>query len=594
MLSGRKPQSQSIARTALTAACFVLAVFAFMGVAHHAFAQGVTANELLPDQVGQTIGTGTQDIRITIARIIRVALGLLGTVALLIILYAGWTWMTAAGEVEKVNRAKKILAAAVIGLVIILSAFAIASFVISRLLGEGGGLGGGGGSGSSAPSDAACIGLSATCPAGALGNGIIESHFPARNATGIARNTRIVVTFKEAVDPASLVVGGANPTVAILKSSTVSGSSPQFPTKFAQSLTSADIDVVPTPDNKTFAFIQKNCQPDCFGSPSENVFYTVALRGGTDGVKKAGGSAAFSGTFSSGYLWEFQVSTVLDLTPPKVSLVIPQDGETDVPRNSIVQANFNEAVDPVSLASGVSVTKTGGVVIAGTQLIGNAYRTLEFRTNDVCGTNSCGEQVYCLPGNQTISVRVKADSLTSNPPTGIFPPNGVTDMAGNSLDGDGDGTAEGGPADDYPYSFQTGDQIDLTPPKVVAQEPAVLQGNIARDLQMSVTFSKIMSAASITTDSMRLVPGSGGAPTNYALTSEAMSSVSGGDPDQTKAVFHHDLLSTNQPYAASLTSALRDLRQNCFFPGGGQTVCTGSEPFCCNGLPSQTACGFLP
>lgn len=593
MLSGRKPLARTFATTALTVMTFVLAVFAYLVLAKVAHAQDITGNELLPTSVGETIGTGTEDIRIVIARLIRGFFGFLGIIAVLLVLYAGFLWMTAAGEADKIDRAKKILTSAIIGLVIMLSAYGITSFVISRLLGEGGSLGGGGTTTSSAPDDRACIGLSATCPAGALGNGIIDGHYPVRNATGIPRNTRVVITFKEAIDPASLVVGGATPTVAILRSASVVGTSNQFPQKFAASLTAADIDVVPTADNKTFAFIQKNCPTDCFGSPSENVFYTVALRGGTDGIKKAGGAAAFGGTFNAGYLWEFQVSTVLDLTPPHVDYNIPTGGESGVPRNSIVQVTFNEAIDPVSMAAGLSVTRSGGAVIQGAQALGNAYRTVEFRTNDVCGTNSCGEQVYCLPGNQSIAVRVKSDGLTATPPTGIFPPNGVTDMAGNSLDGDGDGTAEGPTADDYAFGFQTSNAIDLVPPKVVSQDPAVLQGNIARDLRMTATFSKLMSFTSMTSSSVRLIPGPNGAPTNYWIDGDTVSSVAGGEPDQGVAQIHHDLLSLNQPYAADLTSSLRDLRQNCFYPGAGQTVCTGSEPFCCNGVPSQVACGFI-
>jgi hypothetical protein len=427
-----------------------------------------------------------------------------------------------------------------------------------------------------------------------LGNGIIEGHYPNRNATGIPRNTRVVVTFKEAIDPASIVLGGADPTVAILRSVSVVGTSNQFAQKFAQSLGGDDIEIVPTPDNRTFAFIQKDCPTDCFGSPSENVFYTVAFRGGADGVKKASGSPAFTGSFNSGYSWEFQVSTVLDLTPPRVDYSVPDDSDAAVPRNSMVQVTFNEPVDPVSLGAGLSVTRPGGAVIAGTQAIGNGYRSVEFRTNDLCGTNSCGEQVYCLPGNSAISVRVKADGLSATPPTGIFPPNGVTDMAGNSLDGDGDGAAEGPAADDYPFSFQTSNAIDLVPPKIVSQDPATLQGNIPRDLRMTATFSKLMSFSSMTTSSVRLIPGPNGAPTNYWIEGDTVSSAAGGDPDQGQAVIYHDLLSQNQPYAAQLTSGLRDTRQNCFFPGGGQTVCTGSEPFCCNGIPSQVACGFTP
>ncbi len=594
MLSGRKTSARTLATTALTVMTFVLAVFAYMAVAPAVHAQGITGEEILDPGVGEVIGTGTEDIRVVIARLIRAAFGFLGIIAVLLILYAGFLWMTAAGETEKVDRAKKTLTAAVIGLVIMLSAYGITSFIISRLLGEGGDLGGGGTTESSAPDDRACIGLSATCPAGALGNGIVEGHFPTRNATGIARNTRVVITFKEAIDPASIVLGGADPTVAILRSSSVVGSSNQFAQKFAQSLGGGDITIVPTPDNRTFAFIQQNCPPDCFGSPSENVFYTVALRGGSDGIKKAGGSAAFTGTFNAGYVWEFQVSTVLDLTPPQVDYSVPDDGDLAVPRNSLVQVTFNEAIDPVSLAAGLAVTRPNGDVIQGVQAIGNAYRSVEFRTNDLCGTNSCGEQVYCLPGNTQIGVRVKADGLTATPPTGIFPPNGITDMAGNSLDGDGDGQAEGPTADDYAYDFNTSNQIDLVPPKVVSQDPATLQGNVPRDIRMTATFSKLMSFSSMTSSSVRLIPGPNGAPTNFWIDGDVVSSVAGGDPDQGQAVIHHDLLSMNQPYAAQLTSGLRDTRQNCFYPGAGQTVCTGSEPFCCNGVPSLVACGFTP
>lgn len=116
-----------------------------------ALAQGVTSNELLPDQVGQEIGTGTTDVRVTIARIIRVAFGLLGTVALLLILYAGFLWMTAGGDEDKVSAAKKTMTSAVIGLVIMLSAFAITSFVLNALIGATTGGPGGGGPGGGGP-----------------------------------------------------------------------------------------------------------------------------------------------------------------------------------------------------------------------------------------------------------------------------------------------------------------------------------------------------------------------------------------------------------------------------------------------------------
>jgi len=68
-----------------------------------------------------------------ITRIINIALGFLGIIALGIILMGGFKWMTAGGNEEKTEEAKKLLGAGVIGLIIILSSWAIASYVITTL-----------------------------------------------------------------------------------------------------------------------------------------------------------------------------------------------------------------------------------------------------------------------------------------------------------------------------------------------------------------------------------------------------------------------------------------------------------------------------
>jgi len=95
----------------------------------------VGAQELdLGTSYGEQTGLGGGDIRTTIAQIIRVALSLLGIVAVAIVLYGGFVYMTAGGNDEKVATGKKILINGVVGLVIILSSYAIVSFVISKLL----------------------------------------------------------------------------------------------------------------------------------------------------------------------------------------------------------------------------------------------------------------------------------------------------------------------------------------------------------------------------------------------------------------------------------------------------------------------------
>lgn len=64
---------------------------------------------------------------------IQYVLAFLGVVALVVIIIGGFMWMTAGGNEEKVGKAKKVLIQGLIGLVIILLAFAIASFVIAQL-----------------------------------------------------------------------------------------------------------------------------------------------------------------------------------------------------------------------------------------------------------------------------------------------------------------------------------------------------------------------------------------------------------------------------------------------------------------------------
>ena len=98
-------------------------------------ATGLIGTEQLGLTYAGKIGLGSQDIRTTIASIIKTMMGLLGIVAVVIILIGGFTWMTAGGNDEKIGEAKKWIFAGVIGLAIILSAYALTSFVITQLVG---------------------------------------------------------------------------------------------------------------------------------------------------------------------------------------------------------------------------------------------------------------------------------------------------------------------------------------------------------------------------------------------------------------------------------------------------------------------------
>ncbi len=101
----------------------------------------ITADELLqiseddPDTtIGDVAGLGEANLTEVIARIIRAVLGFLGVVAVVIILWGGFLWMTSGGAEDKVKNARKLIIMGIVGLAIVLAAYAIAAFVITSLV----------------------------------------------------------------------------------------------------------------------------------------------------------------------------------------------------------------------------------------------------------------------------------------------------------------------------------------------------------------------------------------------------------------------------------------------------------------------------
>lgn len=69
----------------------------------------------------------------TVAIILNAFFALLAIIFLVYIILAGWQWMTAQGESDKVNKSKDTIKHAVIGLIIILAAYSITHFVFSSM-----------------------------------------------------------------------------------------------------------------------------------------------------------------------------------------------------------------------------------------------------------------------------------------------------------------------------------------------------------------------------------------------------------------------------------------------------------------------------
>lgn len=94
----------------------------------------IQPSDLGTEQIGNATLLGGGDVRATAANIINVALGFLGIIAVGIVLLGGFKYMISGGQEEKTTEAKQWIIAGVIGLAIILSAWAITSFVITNLL----------------------------------------------------------------------------------------------------------------------------------------------------------------------------------------------------------------------------------------------------------------------------------------------------------------------------------------------------------------------------------------------------------------------------------------------------------------------------
>lgn len=81
----------------------------------------------------KTVFGGASSPSELIGKIINYALGFVGLIFFILILYAGLNWMTARGDSGKVDKSKDTLESALIGLAVIIAAYAIVNTVFKAL-----------------------------------------------------------------------------------------------------------------------------------------------------------------------------------------------------------------------------------------------------------------------------------------------------------------------------------------------------------------------------------------------------------------------------------------------------------------------------
>jgi hypothetical protein len=597
-----------------------------------------------------TTGLSGMDIRITIARIIRAAFAFLGTIALVLVLYGGYTIMTSAGAEDKVTNGKKILINATIGLAIILSAFAIVQFVISRLdaaTRDGFGTGVSGiGSG---------IQRNTFAGSGALGR-VIRDHYPVRNQRGVVRNTKIAITFNEPVDPSSVIVDWnrnniigdcinlGTPTFDWgvdcdrANTSSVKLSRKGTPTTTIEMATLATYEDGGAVMNYTFRPIE--LLGDSTGDVGYNVNLTSAIRKGVLG-QVVDIVSAFFGLTSQRYEWFFETSTLLDVTPPTVESKYPSGGGA-VPRNTILQITFSEPVDPslvqgkVDLFSAFTNIIFSDTSVTGEWKLTNGYRTVEFVSDIPCGQNSCGDTRYCILVNCTPrlvggtcidshNLLLRTANLISPSSFESIPGSGIMDMAGNALDGDADGRTDGKPtplpdlrqirlppngvapyesqADNHFWMFSVSNIIDDRVPYVEQMFPGIDEEGVPSEAPMKISFSMPMWYR--TFGGVTLEEWWGANVQDDVEPIWYMRNASSSETRTELFISHREFGPNDEDayYFTGVSSTVRAINQDCLYPGRGPNGNKNSSPVCNYQLSASgvvtvntgcTAVGILP
>ncbi len=360
-------------------------------------------NVLAQSQYGQEYvaetGLATGDPRVIAVNIIRVALGFLALVAVAIVIYGGWLYMTSEGNEEKINKAKSTLKNAGIGLLIILSSFAIVSWILGLM-------GGGGSSRQSGPGGS----IDFQRGFAAIGSCIVDTVYPENFQNDVPRNTSIIITFKEEIDPTTICDLGDNPTedqtctgeklltdnIKIFKQ--IQKDNCVYDAGGVCDLVTAK---VYTNDNKTFVFVPT----EYFGSATGDMWYEVYMD--NDIQLKESGDGAFDDCRADYMNWQFEVSNKLDLTPPQVKNVFP-------PADNWQDENYD---------SGDAVQATGEIVVNSIPLVDRTAKVsdpvdLNHQADpNAPEYNAHVEGTYTCPLSGTINISIGDDvaSISGGP-----------------------------------------------------------------------------------------------------------------------------------------------------------------------------------
>lgn len=120
----------------LTCCLFILALAMFLPLTAKAALEGgsglMTGLKTTSKGAALSDGGAPMPVSSLIGQIIGIVLSFLGVIFFILIAYGGFLWMTSQGNDEQIGKAKRIMVTAIVGLTLVLSAYAITEFVVGE------------------------------------------------------------------------------------------------------------------------------------------------------------------------------------------------------------------------------------------------------------------------------------------------------------------------------------------------------------------------------------------------------------------------------------------------------------------------------
>ncbi len=378
--------------------------------------------------VPRVTGLGDVVLEELIGNIIQLFLGFLGLIALVIVLLAGFKWMTSGGNQDKIDEAKKLMKSGLIGLLIIIASYAIASFLMRSLISITG-------NPNEPPDPNACVVGSCYGCLMCESDGQLSYNGESCGCSSPVSLDGLMIDWWEPkgsdVSLCEMIQVGFSSDVASTSVNTSSFKVYECNNSDCTNRTLINGELITTRNIVQF-------------KPSSNYKkdskYYVDIPTGL--IKDTNENLLLLGK-----QWTFETGSNTNVAPPTVSLVFPTDNTEDVCLNSYIKAEFSKRMDAVSMLNENSfqLYKQGG-------------------TSGVFNESTINFQ-HKISSADTLFLKLESGSFyeENSNYAPLLNADILQDSCGNKLDGNANGASEGAIIDNYPpnndfnfWNFLTG------------------------------------------------------------------------------------------------------------------------------------------